>query len=55
MNGATPSFAFEVMKKGRLLFERSREIRLVWEAHLLSRYQDMRPMLEFHDRRYISK
>lgn len=55
LNGATPAFAFEVMKKGRLLFERGGETRLVWEAHMLSRYQDIRPMLEFHDRRYISR
>lgn len=55
LNGAMPSFAFEVMRSGQVLFERKTDHRLNWEAHTLSRYQDIKPMLEFHDRRYLSK
>ncbi len=55
LNFSAPSFAFEVMKNGRVMFERRKDDRVNWEAHMLSMYQDMRPMLEFYDRRFISK
>lgn len=54
LNGASAAFAFEVLSTGRVLWERNRDKRLDWEAHALSRYQDMKPMLDFHDRRYLS-
>lgn len=54
LNGASAAFAFEVMSTGRVLWERDRDKRLDWEAHALSRYQDIKPMLDFHDRRYLS-
>ena len=54
LNGAAAAFAFEVMSKGRVLYERRRDARLDWEAHALSRYQDLKPMLDFHDRRYLA-
>jgi len=53
LNGAVPSFAFEVISSGRLLWERSKEDRRTWEAHTLSLYQDIKPMLDFHDRRFL--
>ena len=54
LNAASAAFAFEVMSKGRVLFERDRDARLDWEAHALSRYQDLKPMLDFHDRRTLA-
>lgn len=53
LNGASAAFAFKVMSTGRVLWERGRAKRLDWEAHTLSRYQDIKPMLDFHDRRYL--
>ena len=55
LNCAAVSFAFEIIKTGRLLFERGLEERLNWEAHALSRYQDIKPMLDFHDRRFLRR
>ncbi|MBI4063622.1 MAG: nucleotidyltransferase domain-containing protein [Elusimicrobia bacterium] len=55
LNKTTPAFAFGVISRGKLLFERDREERLTWEAHLLSAYQDIRPMLEFHDHHFLTR
>lgn len=54
LNAASAAFAFAVMSQGRILYERDKGERLDWEAHALSRYQDLKPMLDFHDRRYLS-
>lgn len=55
LNGAPPAYAFEVLSRGLVLAERNRDRRLDWEAHAMSRYQDIRPMLDWHDRRYLSR
>lgn len=55
LNAAAAGFAFQVLKDGRPLMERRPSERMDWEAHALSRYQDIRPMLEFHDRRFLSR
>ncbi|MFH1618825.1 MAG: nucleotidyltransferase domain-containing protein [bacterium] len=54
LNSSTPALAFEVISKGRVLFERKKDDRLNWEARTLSFYQDIRPMLQFHDRKFLS-
>lgn len=54
LNGASAAFAFQVMSTGSVLWERERDRRLDWEAHALSRYQDIKPLLDSHDRRYLA-
>lgn len=54
LNTASASFAFRVLEEGKVLLERDREKRRDWEAHALSAYQDIKPMLDFHDRRFLS-
>ena len=55
LNDAAAAFAFRVLEEGMLLWERDRSARLSWEAHALSRYQDLRPMRDLHDRRFLSR
>lgn len=55
LNEATAAFAFRVLQDGRLIWERGKERRQNWEAHTLSRYQDLKPMLDFYDRKFLSR
>ncbi|MEI8191454.1 MAG: nucleotidyltransferase domain-containing protein [candidate division NC10 bacterium] len=54
-NDAAPGFVFEILSSGRLLYERDPDQRLDWEAHAVSKYQDIRPMLEFYDRDFLKR
>ncbi len=54
LNRAAASFAFQVISTGRVLAEKRREERLDWEAHVCSRYQDLKPMLDFYDRSFLA-
>lgn len=44
--GAAPRFQFNVLKEGRVLFERDRDKRLENEATLISRWADFKPTWE---------
>lgn len=55
LNDAAAPFIFRVLQDGVLLCERARGNRLRWEAHVVSRYQDLKPMLDSHDRRFLSR
>lgn len=53
LNNASPAFRFRVISKNKILLDRSKDARLNWEAHTLSAYQDMKPMLDFYDRAFL--
>lgn len=55
LNDAPAAFVFRVLSQGVLLCERDRAARLAWEAHAVSRYQDIKPMLDLHDRRFLAR
>ncbi len=55
LNGAPPAFAFQVLRDGRLLCARKDAENQEWAAHVLSAYQDIKPMLDFHDRRFLAR
>lgn len=54
LNSAPVSFVFQVISDGKLIWERNHQQRLTWEAHTLSNYQDLKPMLDFYDRRFLA-
>ena len=55
LNNAPPSFSFQVLNKGRHLSDVNRKNRMAWEAHRVSAYQDIKPMLDFYDKRFLSR
>jgi len=55
LNEAVPAFRFRVLADGKLLLERNKAERLTWEAHAMSQYQDIKPMLDFYDRKFLSR
>jgi len=44
LNEAPPSFQYEVMRTGQLIFQREKQRRICYEGHLLSRYLDYQPI-----------
>lgn len=48
LNQVPPILQFQVLKYGKLLFDRSAERRAELEMHMLSRYYDARRYYEFH-------
>lgn len=54
LNDAPPLLAHRVLSKGRLVFERSRSVRVRFQVRTASRYFDLLPMFETHIR-YLKK
>ena len=48
LNYASPMLAYQVIRDGILLFERSRLERTGFEVRAMQRYFDVQPMLDFH-------
>jgi len=48
LNQVSPLLQFQVLQKGRLLYERDHDLRSELEMHMLSRYYDQRRYLELH-------
>jgi predicted nucleotidyltransferase len=48
LNQAPPLLQFQVLQKGRLLYDRDPDLRAELEMHMLSRYYDARRYIEFH-------
>lgn len=48
LNRASPMLAYQVVRDGQLLFERSQHERVAFEVNAMKRYFDVKPMLEFH-------
>ena len=48
LNRASPFLAYQVVREGRLLYERSRPERVAFEVRAMKIYFDIKPMLEFH-------
>jgi len=48
LNHASPMLAYQVVRDGILLYERSRAQRIGFEVRAMQRYFDVQPMLEFH-------
>ena len=48
LNYASPMLAYQVIRDGILLYERSRLERIGFEVRVMQRYFDVQPMLEFH-------
>jgi len=46
LNAAPLTLAYEVMTRGRLLYERSREERVAFEADRVGKYLDFKPFLD---------
>jgi uncharacterized protein YutE (UPF0331/DUF86 family)/predicted nucleotidyltransferase len=44
LNEAPPSFQYEVMRTGQLIFQREKQRRICYEGHILSRYLDYQPI-----------
>lgn len=48
LNQAPPLLAYEVIRSGKILFERNRGERIDYECKVLSFYFDMQPFYQFH-------
>lgn len=55
LNQVPPLFQFQVLQKGRLLFDRDPGLRAKLEMHMLNRYYDMRRYYEFHFKHLTEK
>ena len=54
LNGAPVEFQYEVIRDGRLAYERDRELRIEFESGVMSRYLDIRFMLDRVDRAFLA-
>ena len=54
LNEATPLLAYEVVRSGRLLFERDRQKRITFEANAVCRYLDLEPFYQV-SRKYLKR
>ena len=54
LNDAPPLLAHRVLSKGRMVFERSKSVRVRFQVRTASRYFDLLPMFETHIR-YLKK
>lgn len=54
LNEASPLLAYEVIRGGRLLFERRRQARVEFESRAVGRYLDLKPFYRV-SRRYLKK
>ncbi|MFC1522311.1 nucleotidyltransferase domain-containing protein, partial [Elusimicrobiota bacterium] len=53
LNDAPIAFAFNVISTGKMLIDKHPDKRASWEAGILSRYQDFKPVLDFYDQRFL--
>lgn len=52
LNEATPLLLFQVFRNGRLLLERDRASRCLFQMRALNRYYDFKPYLDYHQARF---
>jgi hypothetical protein len=55
LNTASPLLAYEVLREGVQLYERSFEERVDFEVRAMKRYFDVKPMLGFHRGRLVRR
>jgi len=55
LNESPAAFRFNVLSTGKLLMDKNKKQRLNWEAHSVSYYLDVKPMLDFHDRKFLAR
>jgi predicted nucleotidyltransferase len=55
LNRASLFFAFQVIREGVLLYERSRQERVDFEVRTMKTYFDFQPRLEFHNQEFIKR
>ena len=55
LNRASPFLAYQVLRDGLLLYERSRVERIAFEVRTMKVYFDVQPMLEFHSKSLVKR
>lgn len=55
LNDAPVEFQYEVIRTGRLVFERNREQRTEYEADIISRYLDLRYLFDRVDHAFLAR
>ena len=55
LNQATPLLAFQVVRDGKLLHQRSRAERIAFEVGAMRQYADIKPMLDFFNREMLKR
>ena len=55
LNGAPLSASYEVVANGRCVFAETEDLRVDYEAGVVDRYLDFRPMLEEYDRSLVRR
>lgn len=55
LNGAAPRFCVTVLREGKLLYERDRNLRFAHEARFMSEWADFRPTWERMRRRMLDR
>jgi len=55
LNNASPLLSFEVLRKGRLLYEGNRHERIEFEVRAGKVYNDLQPMYDFFNRELLAK
>jgi uncharacterized protein len=55
LNDAPVEFQYEVIKTGRLVYERNREQRTDYEADIISRYLDLRYLFDRMDQAFLAR
>jgi len=55
LNHATPLLAYQVVREGILLYERSRQERIRFEVRVMKIYFDVKPMIDFHNRALLRR
>jgi predicted nucleotidyltransferase len=52
LNQAPPLLLFQVFRHGRLIFERDKIVRCLFQMQALNRYYDFKPYLDYHQTRF---
>jgi len=55
LNTAPAYFRYEVISKGVLVLERDKEMRVDFEAHIISEYLDLKYMYDLQDQAFLAR
>lgn len=55
LNSATPELIHQVIKYGKVIYQRSFNEKIAFEGKSISMYLDIKPFLDFHQKRIIKK